>query len=398
MIHRAVEGETTWLPGLSPAILPYPLPKGISVYLRREKLGLESQGLVGAIPLLNGDTLQIIPKIGRVNFLRLLFKAEGLQPDLEREYDEFVYYSVDNEENIDHLVARQLMFSAAEIMKRGPRQGRIRRVRVGQFALGQIDAVSTALNIATRKQEPVVYAVLEKTLDIPENRALTEAILRAWSMLDDDDRVNFRGVYDRWLNRFPVSTDFTADLDHIERSFAAGQYGGSRDYYRRALMLAQIILGSSGLGFSEAATIQGDAVLLSTPAIFEKYLRNIISGAYSEAGYVISSGGIGVTSLYTDGSYELRPDIVVSKDNVTILIADAKYKQPTAADHYQMHTYLAANRLKRGLLLAPLYEGTKVVVREYATSDKVIVNEAYLPMADLDVTEAFLRSVVQKFS
>ena len=148
-------------------------------------------------------------------------------------------------------------------------------------------------------------------------------------------------------------------------------------------------------GSSVRQTVEGDAILLNTADIFEKYLRSVISEAYSDLGYVISKGGVGGTSLYTDGSFELQPDITISKDGRTLLIADAKYKQPTAGDHYQMHTYLAVNRIKRGLLLAPLYEGNEVVLREYSTTDKTVVREIYLPMNNLPLTEDFLRTVLQ---
>lgn len=397
MIRRAKEGEITWLPGIDTADIP-PLPNGISLHIKRGELGIEAQGLVGAVPLLNGDTLQIVPKIGRVNFFRLLFKAEGFQQDLEREYTDFVSYSVDEDKNIDTIVARHLMFSAAEIMKRSPQQGRVKRCREGLFAAGQVDAVSTLLNLTCRKQEPVVYFIRERTLNIPENRVLTAAIIRAWPLLEETDRFELHWIRERWLRRFPQPTDLEADLEKIEQGFATGQYGGARDYYRRALMLAQVVLGSNGLGLSDGTAIEGDAILLNTANVFEKYLRNIISEAYSGSGYTVSKGGVGVTSLYTDGSFELQPDISISRDGRTVLIADAKYKQPTSNDHYQMHTYLVANSLKQGLLLAPLYDGNDVVVREYSTSKKMLVREIYLPMSDLNRTENFLGTMIERYS
>ena len=398
MIRLAIEGDITWLSDLVSTDIPYPLPKGISVHIRRDEVGLEIQGLVGAIPLLNGDTLQIIPKIGRVNFLRLLFKAEGLQRDLEREYDDFVEYTVEDDQNVDSIVARQLMISAAAIINRSPKQGRVMRRRAGAFAVGQMDAAATALNIACHKHDPVVYFLKEKTLNIPENRVITEAVVRAWPMVDETHRDDLRWLRDQWLGRFPRSVDLSADLDHVEQGFASAKYGGPRDYYRKTLMLSQIVLGSNGLGFSEATTIEGDAVLLNTATIFEKYLRNVISAAYSEAGYVVTKGGIGVSSLYTDGSFELQPDIVVTKDSRTMLIADAKYKVPTAGDHYQMHTYLTAHGVKSGLLLAPLFNGDEVTIREYSAADKTVVREAYLPMSNLPVIEEFLGTVIERFT
>jgi hypothetical protein len=398
MIRQAIEGRTTWFHDLRPTDLPHSLPSGITIHLRGEELGLEVQGLAGAIPLLNKDTLQIIPKIGRVNFLRLLFKAEGFQRDLGREYEDFVAYSVDDEQNVDAIVTRQLFLSAAEIMKRSPQTTRIKRRREGVFALGQLDAVKTAFNLAQRKQEPVAYFLPEKSVDISENRILTEALIRAQMFLSQADLENLRWIADKWFGRFPRSDDVQSDLLVIEEGFAAGKYGGARDYYRKALMLAKVVLGSNGLSFGESITIEGDAVLLNTADVFEKYLRAVISDAYSEAGFVVTKGGVGVSSLYTDGSFELEPDIVVSRNGKTLLIADAKYKVPTSGDHYQMHTYLNINGVDRGLLLSPRYDGDEVVVREYATANKVVVREVYLPMRNLALTEEFLVTVIEQFA
>ena len=398
MIRRTKEGETTWFSDLEPSVLPFPLPSGIRIHLRREEFGIEVQGLVGAIPLLNGDTLQITPKIGNVNFFRLLFKAEGFQRDLEREYEEFVSYSFDADENVDLLVARQLIISIGEIVSLSPQVGRSTQRKSGVFAAGRIDAAATALRIAQRNPEPVVFDVKEKTVDIAENRIITEAVVRAWPMLSKLDQTRFGPVREKWMSRFPRSRAVSRDLEEIENRFAAGRYGGSRDYYRKALMLSQIILASNGLGFDDAATVQGDAILLNTPDVFERYLRNTISATYLKDGYVVAKGGVGATSLYTDGSFSLEPDIVVSKDGQPLLILDAKYKSPAASDHYQMHSYLKANGINRGLLLAPLFEGKTVVLKEYSTSDRTVVREAYLPMQDLEATEAFLSTVLQLFS
>lgn len=398
MIWKVKEGKITWLPGLTPSDIPHPLPTGIIIHLRGDELGLEIQGIVGAIPLRNGDTLQITPKVGQVNFLRLLFKAEGYQRDLESAYNEFVEYSIDDEENIDEIVSRQLLYCAEEILKRSPQRRRISSRHIGLFATGQIDPVATALNVACHKEEPVVYVSKDKTEDIAENRVITEAIIRARPMLNDSTWRGLRAIYDRWIRRFPRSYDLSADLERIEKRFAARSYGGPRDYYRKALMLSQIILGSSGIGFSEAASIEGDAVLLNTADIFERYLCNVISEAYGDTGYVVSKGGVGVTSLYTDGSFELIPDIVIARNNRTLLIADAKYKVPTAGDHYQMYAYLAVNGVKRGLLLSPLFDGNEVIVREYATSNKVVVRETYLPMINLEATEEFLGTLIERFA
>lgn len=397
MIRQSTEGKISWFNDLAPSDIPHPLPKGISIHIRGNQLGLESQGLVGAIPLGNGDTLQIIPKIGRVNFLRLLFKAEGIQHDLEREYEDFVQYFLEDEQNVDAIVARQLLISVAEILYRSPKQGRIKRQRRGVFATGQMEVVATALNVILHNQDPVVYFLKEKTLDIPENRVISEAIIRAWPLIEKKHQDAFGKIHDRWLATFPRSLNLSGDLHHIEQGFALAKYGGPRDYYKRPLMLSQIVLGSQGLGFNEEAVVEGEAMLLNTADIFEKYLRSVISAAYSEAGYIVTKRGVGVKSLYTDGSFELQPDIVVSRHGRVLLLLDAKYKEPTAADHYQMLTYLTVNGVKNGVLLAPHMDSEEVIIREFLTDKKLVIREVYLPMSNLTLTEDFLGKVVERF-
>lgn len=397
MIHQAIEGQITWLPGISQADIPRLWPSSITIRLRSSGVGVEPRGVVGAVPLLNGDTIQIIPKIGLVNFFRLFITAGGLQHELRREFQEFVSYSLDDESNIDSLVARQLHLAIMDILRRSPQIGRVNRRHEGSFAMGRLDAKATAFNIAARRQEPIVFWHRERTYDIPENRVLTEAVLRAFPLLSEQDRDYFAPIYNRWRSRFPRSGNLMADLEWIGRRFALMQYGGARDYYRKALMLAQVVLGNSGIGFGGASVVEGDSVLLNTANVYERYLLNVIARAHSDSGYVVSKGDARIISLYTDGSREIIPDIVVSHSGSVRLIADAKYKKPDSSDHYQMYTYLHVMGVEAGLLLAPLFDGDEVVSHEFTSTDGKAVWEIYLPMSNLTATEDFLACLVREF-
>ena len=397
MLHRAIEGQVTWISGLSQSDIPFPWPPSISIRIRADALGIEPQGVVGTIPLLNGDTLQISPKIGRINFFRLFLAAGGVQHDLDREFQEFVGYSAEDEPNLDYLVARHLYAATHEILRRSPQIGREHRRHQGLFAKGRLDTRATALNVALKRQEPVVSWSRERTYDIPENRILTEAIIRAQPLLPDvDDDITY--VYSKWLSRFPRSSNLWADLEHVSRGFAFRHYGGSRDYYRKALMLAQVILGNSGLGFGDMTELEGDAVLLNTATIYERYLRNVIARSHADSGYVVAKAGGWTTSLYTDGSREIIPDIVVSRGGSIRLLADAKYKVPDSQDHYQMYAYLHVMNVASGILLSPSFsDNENITLRQFSTTDGKVIREVYLPMMNLKATEDFLSRIVQEF-
>ncbi len=397
MIHQAIEDQVTWLPGISYADIPRTWPSSLSIKVRSTGLGIEPQGVVGAVPLLNGDTIQISPKIGQVNFFRLFIAAGGMQQDLGREFEQFVSYSLEDESNIDSLVARQLLVAALDILRLSPMIGRVLRHRRGLFAAGRLDARATSFNIAAHTQDPVVFWVRERTNDIPENRVLSEAIVRAFPLLSKPDRDMLANVYQRWLARFPRSRDLGADLEHVSRGFAVGQYGGGRDYYRRALMLADVVLGNHGLGFGQGAVVEGDSALVSTADVFERYLRNVIARSHAEFGYVVSKGDSWTVSLYTDGSRRVIPDIVVSRGGSISFIADAKYKNPDSSDHYQMYAYLHVMDVEVGLLLAPSFEGNDVISRRFSSSDGKVVWEVRLPLSNFPATEAFLKQLARNF-
>lgn len=398
MLRSIREGDVSWLVGLKIDDLPQPLPSGIYVHAKGKLIGLEAQGVAGSIPLSNGDTLQITPKIGQVNFLRMLFLAEGNQGSLRREYDDFVALCVDEEESLNSLVARQLMASIAKILHQSPMIGRVERRRRGAFAAGRIDPVKTAMNIAARRIDPVEFVSRERTNDTPENRVISEALCRAVLSLSAGDRENYDAVIVKWNRRFQRSKSIVDDLRKVEEGFSKSRYGGPRGYYNRALMLSQIILGSFGLGLGEASSVEGDAVLLNTADVFERYLRATIALSYAERGYVVTKGGGAMQSLYTDGSYEIKPDIVVQRDGRVVLIADAKYKVPTSGDHYQMNAYLGALGTPSGVLLSPSMVMGNVQVKDYSTGRGCHVHEAFLPMNNLETTEAFLAAIVERFA
>lgn len=397
MIYQAVEGTILWIPGIDPSVLPAGLPAGISIHSRRGELGILADGLVGSVGFSNGDTLHITPKIGDVNFLKLFFRAEGNLGSLNCEFDEFVQYSLESESNIGSLVARSLFKSLNNIQRRSPLTGRKSVKAYGKFAVGEISFVETSRLLAAGFDNPVVSRVKSRITDIPENRLLVSALLAAWPMLSADDRLLYGHTKEYWLKRFPKSPRLADDLEIVGQKFSANKYGGARDYYSKALMYAKVILSQHGLGFDKSASYEGNALLINTADIFEKYIRNTINNHYSKYGYVVSKGGIGDRTLYTDGSYSLIPDVLVAKNNDIVLLADAKYKNPTANDHYQMAAYLMGYGKKQGILLAPSFTSDSVTVREYVTPNKVIVREIYIPLHAIEVADEMLSKIVDLY-
>ncbi|MEQ5815180.1 hypothetical protein J3362_06675 [Marinobacter sp. NFXS11] len=399
MIRIIKEGEIGWLPGIQSSELPSPLPKGLSLHIRGTVIGIESQGLIGALPLKNGDTLQILPKVGQANFLKMLFRAEGYYPLNELGRDEFVEVGHDSDETLSAVVIRRFISSTEEIMRKSAIQGRVSKKYSGTYLNGTIDAIKTSFNIARRAEDPVCGTTKQKTVDIPENRIISEAVAIALRTLKSQTNQSlYLQILQKWLSKFPRSKNVRADLNHVDQGLSGERYGGARGYYRQALMLARIILGSDGISIDGSSKKESDSFLINTADIFEKYLRSTFINIFKEQGYVVSSSSGSKVSLYTDGSFELNPDIMIFQENKLVLLIDAKYKTPTSSDHYQLQAYLNNYKLGSGLLISPNMESDEVKVKEYMTPSGIVVREIYIPLGNLMITEAFLGSVIQKFA
>ena len=396
MIIEITEGQIGWLPGVRPTELPS-LPDDISIRLAASGVvGLLSQSLVGAILTRTGTTVQITPKIGRVNFLRLLFRAEGSKVDLDVDTD--VEYGSSDERSIDAIAARQLMYGVDRMLRLGVEAGRVRdKVRTSTFVGGRLDLAKTHVGLHCRAAAPFVSVVRRRTLATAEHRVLTSAMRRALSYVGPDDRERCLPVWERWVRCCPAEAS-RSDLLLVEERLASSFYVGPRDYYRKLLVTAKVVLGTSGVLLGGRGELLGTTHLLRTSLVFERYVRAVVAETLADRGYNVVRTSAGAQTLYTNGEYTLKPDIVISRYGVPLLVADAKYKKPTADDHYQIVAYMNGYGVSRGILVCAGFAGEEARVKEYSTADGGKVLELYLPMQDLSRAERVLSELVAKYS
>jgi 5-methylcytosine-specific restriction enzyme subunit McrC len=337
---------------------------------------------------LNGDALQITPKINQINFLQMLFVCEGILRELKREFQEFVGYQRDEDAAAPQkLFARRFAADLAQIHSRSLRFKRQSANHYGYSAKGRIKIAETVLNIRSGNSRPVVSTVKVRSYDTAENRLLAAAAARARKHLDQPE-----WAIEWWVERFGNNRELSSDLTEVNGRLRSGYYRGSRGYYIRTLTLAKIILGQSGVMQGSFDEILGDSVLLNTATLFEDYVRRIIAQSYQEKGFIVRKGGSPAEFLYSDGSYQVSPDICIFNRVGCVMIADAKYKQPDAGDHYQMQSYIRVYGLKTGTIIYPAFEGEGVIKRR-TTPDGLEVIEVGIPLSDLDATQRMLATL-----
>lgn len=392
-IWSAAECSTTWLPEFPLGIVPSALEPQVRIVTRGMATGLEIGGIIGAVPLLNGDTLHIVPKIGPTNFFRMLLTAEGLGDRAPREFNGFASWGADDASDaVPALLARRFLFELALIDAEGPRFGRNLERQVREIPSGRIALLPTVRRLRLRSATPFVCERRVRDFDVPENRVLAAAAGLSAGLISE------RGTLEpwqsalafKWRKEFNRPETLHDDLAQTAKGLAVGTYGGPRGKYIHALTLARLILGQAGMSQEGRTRVMGDALLINSAALFEDYVRAVLSRVCKPMGLTVSKGGSPVQFLYDDGSFELIPDIRVSRGLSTLALGDTKYKDPESDDHYQMASYMRSYGVSRAFLLCPDYgDARETVVRRRAADGRTVL-EVRLPMHDLDSAEALL--------
>lgn len=396
-MRLAREGEVTWLDGLTMEDIPDGLPSQIRIHSMKGRLGIESQGLVGSLLLNNGQTISIAPKIGEANFYRMLLRAEGSLNLAKRELERIVEYYVGTCKTIADVLIPHYIDSIEYLLSRGPSSSRVKQLVHTSSAQGRLLPLQTVIRLQSLKNDPVASIRQSRSYNTPENRLLLGALDFLKSVDSSDLRRRCLTVASRLNQLVPYSRSLQDDLFYVDKSFASHGYGGSRDYYRSSLMMAKIILGSAGLSVDGNSTVRGQSMLINAPLVFEKFLRETIASFYSSRGYVIQDGGRCGKYLYSGGSFELKPDILGFYGGKVVLLADAKYKQPTQSDHYQMMAYLKAFSLSTGLLIKPSINSSECEVTAYTSLAGERVYELGIPLGEPEKVDHILSHIIERF-
>jgi len=387
------------LPGFRFEWLPNQASRYVTLRVDRQGLvAAKSEQYVGALPLLNGDTLRLLPKIGMKAFGRMLLVAECLENALGHEFSSLVASSTTDGDSASWLalLARGLVSHLGTIDAMSPSFGRARTAQRLDFVRGRVDATRTSLSIERGDSRPVHCTVENRTTDTPENRFLgsaANAVLRT-QRLSREDRL----VASRWAARFSGRTT-PDDIEHVSRRMSRGDYSGSRSYYQPAMAVAFMILNGGDISLAGEPTVNTEALVVSSSTLFERYVRSVISKYLSPLGFVVAKGVQPPLSLLDDGRYTLIPDISISLNGKLRLLVDAKYKtggEVPVADYYQLISYARAYALRKVALVMPSVENdsnaTRVIRRSF---DSIEVAELRMNLDDWSATEAWLAEEVR---
>lgn len=339
----------SWLEDFRAEWLPDEVRNRVRTVIRRSgEVGIEVEGWVGSITLLNGDLLHIGSKFGETDFMRILFRAQGIADYASTSAE----YGLSSSRSPLRYVVPVFLRSLKTIHSQGTMFGWHHPSVKSRTRPAYMNIAETVRRIYSGKKEPYAGRIQSRTVEIPEHRILSAAATfvmadEAADTLTEDDRL----LLLRWRQRRPVSRTIYEDLHHVQAELMRGRYHGTRGYYAPALREALVILGFNGLTTLSRPEITADGFLTNSDMLFEKYIRSILLEAHSSESLTFVKEKPDTSYLFVDGTASLEPDILVRRGNHIISVGDIKHKSPASNDYYQMFTYLRQYKVQRGFLL-----------------------------------------------
>lgn len=381
-VIEATEGQPVWLGSLTVGELPTDLPPEVEVLGRRNEVGLRFNGIIGTVKLADSRSIQVVPKIGRVNFLRLFLYATGGDQLLKTTLGS-VPYELSSDTGLSELVAAEFVKKLELAMRNGLSHEREWSDVQGTEFGGHVDFVKTAMRVASRQRNPVVARKKMRSQDTAEHRMFICALDRCRPFLELEEGQKADRIKNRLLQY--CSTRFTTeDLMTTQSRSVRNHYRGPRGYYRELVSMSQILLNISGIKPGEAASVSGSTFLLRTAPVFETFVRRCVQDALRGTDCVVLKGGTFTRSLYVDGSFQLEPDVVVERMGRCQMILDAKYKEISGADHYQMLNYINEFQVQGGALVRPCSVGESANMVVYRTTAGSQVDVLSLELSDVN--------------
>ncbi|HET9662526.1 MAG TPA: hypothetical protein VFP05_19515, partial [Thermomicrobiales bacterium] len=299
----------------------------------------------GVVELPSGVRLRCNPKAPVRNVFFMLATAYGFRdPFLDQaisfqRVDELFDFLVEHLANlIDTRLERGLYRAYVE------REENLAAVR-GRIPIAEDLRDNTVLRHRT------YFQFTEFTWDIPENRVIRQTVFAMSRMVRSPILQQRLAALDRALGEIDPAPLPLSRFDTFH-------YHRLNEDYRPIHRLCRLLLEGSSVS-EHAGGLGFRAFLLDMNRLYESFLTVALRDALGD-GLDLSSQW--ARHLDREGRVTIRPDLAVLSRGVPVVIADAKYKLASGADEghadlYQLLAYCTAERVPRGILIYPRWEG-----------------------------------------
>lgn len=288
-----------------------------------KKYLVTAQQYVGNIVLPNHIFI-IRPKIENLNFFRMLFFSYNLIPDFRPEELEYA-----KEQEIFELIVAKFIEEIEMLTRRGFSKGYVEEEDNLFFQRGRV-LIEQNLRYNTGLRNRVFCRYSEFTCDTIENRIVKYTLYHL-------SRVKLSS---KTLQKKAKQTihffDQVSLVTFYAKNFPKITYTRLTEHYRPIVNLCQLIIENSTLDLQKTGEIRYSSFLIDMNRLFESFLLGYLSKKLK--GFSVRGEGRGMHEYSLDLSGEMtqKPDIIIRKDDLDLLVIDAKYKQLQTNENKQI--------------------------------------------------------------
>jgi len=364
--------------------------------LGENKFKLQARQFVGEIKIPNSYTLIIKPKVGSLNFLKMLAYSENLEGI--KNFDSVL--AAEGEDLVDFMA--KLFLDAVDVIT----QEGIYNTYVSQIE--EIPTIKGRLLLVQNIRKPRISQEKfwceydEISTDVLENQILLYCAELLSNLVKGQKTKLELNEFQKFLENHGVSNFFLEphhlDLISIQKL---------NIHYDRALNLCEFILNLIWYGdFKKDQKIPLQGFLYDMNNLFQNFVTKVIQNTSKNYDiYPELRNKNLLDRIYSDKTKDyqraskvnLKPDIVIKEkgSSKTSLIIDTKYKETTSAnDIYQSIAYSMAFDCPT-VLLVPVI-GLPVKDGFILDPDLEVNGEIYVESLDFSYEEDFLPEIIEK--
>lgn len=335
----------------------------LNVALAKGQVLFRADRHVGLIPINSHFAVRVRPRASIAN-LSYMIAHSGVAPVAIPAYSRGYLPRFEGAANVEQIYRRSLVAGANRIVERGlmktyqkdenPPKWR------GRLLASETVRRHVSKGIKYRKE----FSFSTLSLSSIENIAMRAALLQLTRWLEAEDRKSPDLTEARRLERhFSAVSEWTEPTSALVSQLGRriGVLPPQLAYYRDPLWMAFLMLQRAIPDVGADGSVALDSLITDVSKVFEAYVRRGLVDRADREAWRITDGNLRPSSFFTDnGTYEVKPDIVVSAHGKPIAVLDAKYKpSPKENDRYELLSFMDALGVKHGAFVCPATVGER---------------------------------------
>lgn len=335
----------------------------LNVSLARGQVVFRADRYVGLIPVSGSLAIRVRPR-ANISNLSYMIARSGVAPVAIPSFSRGYLPRFEGAPNVERIYRSSLLAGVQRITERGLIKAYTPLPNPPRWR-GRLLASETVRRFASKGiKYRHVFDFSTLSINVVENIALKMALLQLLSWLRENDKKSPDcETAERLLKHFSGVQEWEEPLSRLVTDLGRRiplippQLG----YYRDPLWMAFLLLQRSLPDVGADGSVELDSLVIDISKVFEAYTRRCLVDRAEPVGWNVRDGNLKPSTFFTDnGTYEVRPDIVVAEGAKPIAVLDAKYKpSPKETDRYELLSFMDAVGVSVGAFICPGHEDTK---------------------------------------